>query len=111
MRRGEVWWGDLPAPVGRRPFVVLSTDVLNDVRDVIIVAPVTTRARDVWTHVPIGEAEGLNRGSTMDLGTLLSVRKADVHRYAGKLSDEKMQHVESMLARLFDLGGHAALRT
>ena len=24
MRRGEVWWADLPAPAGRRPVVLLS---------------------------------------------------------------------------------------
>jgi mRNA-degrading endonuclease toxin of MazEF toxin-antitoxin module len=24
MRRGEVWWADLPAPAGKRPVVLLS---------------------------------------------------------------------------------------
>jgi len=45
MRRGEVWWADLPLPVGRRPVVLLSRNEAYQVRDNVTVAPVTTRIR------------------------------------------------------------------
>lgn len=35
MRRGEVWWADLPAPVGRRPVLLLSRDRAYAVRNAI----------------------------------------------------------------------------
>lgn len=32
MKRGEVWWAQLPSPVGRRPVVLLSRDTAYRVR-------------------------------------------------------------------------------
>lgn len=48
MRRGEVWWASLPAPVGsgpgfRRPVVVLQANSFNDSRiGTVIVAVITS---------------------------------------------------------------------
>ncbi|MCH8087678.1 MAG: type II toxin-antitoxin system PemK/MazF family toxin, partial [Chloroflexi bacterium] len=40
MRRGEVWWADLPPPSGRRPVVLLSRDAAYTVRNLVLVTPV-----------------------------------------------------------------------
>ena len=37
MRRGEVWWADLPVPVGRRPVVLLSRNEAYAVRELVTV--------------------------------------------------------------------------
>jgi hypothetical protein len=39
MKRGEVWWVDMPEPAGRRPAVLLSRDAAYRVRAAITVAP------------------------------------------------------------------------
>ena len=49
MERGEVWWADLPKPVGRRPVVILSRNRAIQVRDYVAVAEVTTTIR----HIPV----------------------------------------------------------
>ncbi|RPJ34838.1 MAG: type II toxin-antitoxin system PemK/MazF family toxin [Planctomycetaceae bacterium] len=54
MRRGEVWWADLPPPTGRRPVVLLSRDDAYAVRALVTVAPVTTRIRSIPAEVPLG---------------------------------------------------------
>jgi mRNA-degrading endonuclease toxin of MazEF toxin-antitoxin module len=61
MRDGEVWWADLPAPAGRRPVVLLSCDEAYAVRELVIVAPVTSRARRIATEVALGCEDGLPR--------------------------------------------------
>ena len=40
MKRGEVWWAELPPPTGRRPVVLLSRDEAYEVRALVIIAPV-----------------------------------------------------------------------
>ena len=47
MKRGEVWWVDMPAPAGRRPAVLLSRDAAYRVRAAITVAPVTRTIRNI----------------------------------------------------------------
>ena len=47
MRRGEAWWADLPAPVGRRPVVLISRNEAYAVRSFVVVAEVTTKIRNI----------------------------------------------------------------
>lgn len=58
MKRGDVWWAGLPAPAGRRPVVLVSRNEAYAVRELVIVVPVTTRARSIPTEVPLGREEG-----------------------------------------------------
>jgi mRNA interferase MazF len=39
MRRGEVWWAELPALAGKRPVVLLSRNEAYAVRELVTVAP------------------------------------------------------------------------
>lgn len=38
MDRGEVWWADLPSPVGRRPVLIVTRSAAVAVRDQVVVA-------------------------------------------------------------------------
>jgi mRNA interferase MazF len=62
MRRGEVWWADLPAPAGRRPVVLLTRDAAYDTRASVSIAPVTRTIRDIPVEVPLGPEDGLSVG-------------------------------------------------
>jgi hypothetical protein len=41
MRRAEVWWAELPPPVGPRPVVVLTRNAVSDAIGAVVVALVT----------------------------------------------------------------------
>lgn len=41
MKRGEVWWAELPPPVGSRPVVILTRDAVLHSIGSIVVALVT----------------------------------------------------------------------
>jgi hypothetical protein len=67
MKRGEVWWADLPPPTGRRPVVLLSRDEAYAVRALVTVASVTTRIRSIPAEVPLGPEDGLPRDCVANL--------------------------------------------
>lgn len=75
MRRGEVYWADLPLGYGRRPVVVLTRGAVAEVRTRVSVAPVTRRGRRIRSEVPVGRAEGLGRGSVVNVDNVLTVPK------------------------------------
>ena len=75
MRRGEVYWADLPLGYGRRPVVVLTRSAVADVRTLVTVAPITRRVRKIRSEVPVGRTEGLGRASVINVDNVLTVPK------------------------------------
>ena len=102
MRRGEVWWADLPAPAGRRPVVLLSRNEAYAVRELVTVAPVTTRVRRIPTEVPLGRAEGLPKSCVVNLDTITTIPRRNLTQPIGPLSSDKLAAVERAL--MFALG-------
>ena len=102
MRRGEVWWAELPAPAGRRPVVLLSRNEAYAVRALVTVAPVTTRLRRIPTEVPLGPAEGLPKACVVNLDTLTTIPRRALTQPIGPLLPDKLAAVERAL--MFALG-------
>ena len=94
MRRGEVWWADLPVPAGRRPVVLLSRNEAYAVRELVTVAPVTTRVRQIPTEVVLGVAEGLPKPCVANLDTITTIPKNTLSERITILSSEKLTAVE-----------------
>ena len=94
MRRGEVWWADLPVPAGRRPVVLLSRNEAYAVRELVTVAPVTTRVRQIPTEVVLGIAEGLSKPCVANLDTITTIPKKILSERITVLSPEKLTAVE-----------------
>ena len=97
MRRGEVWWADLPAPAGRRPVVLLSRDEAYAVRELVTVAPITTRVRRIPTEVPLGLAEGLPKPCVVNLDTITTIPRRALTEFIGPLPPEKLTAMERAL--------------
>jgi mRNA interferase MazF len=97
MRRGEVWWADLPAPAGRRPVVLLSRNEAYAVRELVTVAPVTTRVRDIPSEVPLGAREGLPKPCVANLDTITTIPKATLTARIAVLTGEKAGAVDRAL--------------
>ena len=102
MRRGEVWWADLPTPAGRRPVVLLSRNEAYAVRELVTVAPVTTRIRQIPTEVQLGAEEGMPKKCVVNLDTLTTIPKRTLTERMTTLSPEKLSQVE--VALKFALG-------
>ncbi len=75
MRRGEVWWANLPGAAKRRPVVLLSRDEAYTVRELVTVAPITTRKRTLPVEVPLGKKDGLPKSCVINLDTITTIPK------------------------------------
>jgi len=103
MRRGEVWWADLPPPVGRRPVVLLSRDVAYRVRTSITVALVTRVARSIPVEVPLGPEDGMPQKCVVNLDDILTIPKARLAARINALSPQKMTAVARAVIFALDL--------
>src|SRR5436309_15909296 len=82
MRRGEVWWAQLPPPVGRRPVVLVSRDEAYAIRELVTVVPITTQVRGIPVEVLLGRDEGLLRRSVANTDSLTTIPKWTLRQYA-----------------------------
>jgi mRNA interferase MazF len=103
VRRGEVWWAELPPPVGRRPVVLLSRDVAYVVRTSITVGIVTRIARNIPVEVPLGPEDGLPQQCVANLDDILTIPKARLSERITTLSPQKMAAVVRAIAFALDL--------
>ncbi|TET80528.1 type II toxin-antitoxin system PemK/MazF family toxin [candidate division TA06 bacterium] len=106
MRRGEVWWAELPAPVRRRPVVLLSRDEAYQVRELVTVAPVTTRIRSIPSEVQLGKAEGLPKKCVVNLDTITTIPKRLLAERICLLPEGVIQNIENAIR--FSLGMRGA---
>jgi len=97
VRRGEVWWADLAPPVGRRPVVLLSRNEAYQIRELVTVAPVTTRLRGIPTEVSLGPREGLRRLGVVNLDSIITIQKRHLTQRISALSQGKIEGVNQAI--------------
>jgi mRNA interferase MazF len=102
MKRGEIWWAELSPPAGRRPVLLLSRNEAYVVRELVIVAPLTTRIRGIPSEVPLGDEDGVPRPCVINLDTIATVAKASLRERLTALSGDKLKAVDEALH--FSLG-------
>ncbi len=97
MNRGEVWWADLPSPMGRRPVVLLSRDAAYPVRNAVTVAPITRTVRQIPAEVKLGPDDGMRDVCAIVLDNISTIPKHQLIRHVTTLSAHKMQSVSSAI--------------
>lgn len=105
MRRGEVWWATLPAGAGRRPVVLLSRDEAYAVRELVTIAPVTTRKRNLPIEVPLGPKDGLPKSCVVNLDTVTTIPQKTLQKRITLLNSLKIQAVDDALRFALALDG------
>ena len=97
MKRGEIRWAELGPPAGRRPVLLLSRDEAYFIRELVIVAPVTTRMRNIPSEVPLSLEDGLPKPCVVNLDTITTVARASLQEKLTSLSTEKIKAVEGAI--------------
>ena len=97
MRRGEVWWADLPLPAGRRPVLLVSRDDAYRYRDLVMIAPVSRRVRGIPAEVPLGPVEGLPKPCAANLDSLQTVSKSLLLNRIAHLPAAKLDEIDEAL--------------
>ncbi len=103
MKRGEIWWALLPKPAGRRPVVLLSRDEAYQVRNLVTVAPVTTRIRNIPVEVILGPHDGMPRKCAINLDTITTIPKSALVDRVALLKPEKLRALNEAIEFALDL--------
>jgi mRNA-degrading endonuclease toxin of MazEF toxin-antitoxin module len=95
MRRGEVWWAELPGDTGFRPVVIVSREFDLLRRTSITVAEVTRTARGRRSGVPLTTREGMPVDCVINADNLHTIAVASLsERIADLESGETLRDGE-----------------
>ena len=103
MRRGEVWWIELPPPTGRRPVLLLSRDAAYSVRTSVTVAIITRTIRNIPVEVLLGQEDGMPAKCVVNLDDILTIPMSKLTDRITTLSMEKMNEVVKAIIFALDL--------
>jgi len=103
VRRGEVWWAKLPAPIGRRPVLLLSRDAAYSVRTSATVAVIARTIRSIPVEVSLGTEDGMPTECVINLDDILTIPKSRLTEQITALSAEKMTAVRKSIVFALDL--------
>ena len=102
MRRGEIYWVDFPAPVGRRPAVLVSREESYSVRSRCIVVPLTRTVRGIPTEVRLGPADGLSKAGVANADEIVTIPRTLLRERITALTGPRIVELDRALA--FALG-------
>jgi mRNA interferase MazF len=102
VKRGEIWWAELASPAGRRPVLLLSRNEAYTVRELVVVAPLTTRIRGIPSEVLLGDDDGVPRACVVNLDSITTIARSSLRERLTVLSVERLKAVEDALH--FSLG-------
>jgi mRNA interferase MazF len=111
--RGEVWWVDLPDPVGSgpggtRPVLVVQANAFNrSAIATIVVAAITSNLRlaEAPGNVPLPKGEaGLRKSSVVNVSQLFTLDRSLLRSRAGKLRTANLEAVAHGLRLVLGLG-------
>jgi mRNA interferase MazF len=103
MRRGEVWWANVPKPIGRRPVVLLSRNAAYSVRSSVTVAPISRTIREIPVEVRLGPEDGLPKNCAANLDNIFTISKERLDRSLTTLSPDKMSSIDQAIKFALDL--------
>lgn len=103
MRRGEVWWADLPLPSGRRPVLLLSRDAAYEKRTSVTVAPITRTSRGIPVEVSLNQTDGMSVPCVVNTDDLVTVPRTLLRERISILSRDKMNQVARAIVFALDL--------
>lgn len=103
MKRAEVWWAELPPPVGARPVVILTRDSVVNLIGSIVVSLITRSQRQLPTEVALGRREGLPRPCVASMDNLLTVPRQRLTHQLGALSKARVEELIQALRVALDL--------
>ena len=70
MRQYEVWWAQLPEPIGRRLVLLLTRTPACQYLSKVFVVKVTATIRNIPQEVHLGRRDGLPRPSVANLDNI-----------------------------------------
>jgi mRNA interferase MazF len=103
VKRGEVWWAELPSPVGSRPVIILTRNAVLENIGGIVVALITRTVRDLPTEVLLGRRQGLPVSCVANLDNILTVPRQRLKRLMGACDASKIEELNQAIKTALDV--------
>lgn len=98
VRRGELYWADLPSPAGRRPVLVVLREAAITRTGRVVVAPVSSNIRRLDSELAVGHREGLPYESVAQCDGLQAIDRRFIEpRPLGRIGADKLQALDGAL--------------
>lgn len=97
MRRGDLYWAQFSAPVGRRPVVLVSRDEAYAIKTRVTVVAVTRTVRGIPTEVRIGPSEGLPKVGVANADEIVTIPRTTLRERIATLSRSKLDEIDAAL--------------
>lgn len=103
-RRGEVYWTNLDPAIGaetkkRRPGLIVSNDIGNELSKVVMVAPITSKTTNIYPFEVKTELNG--KPAKIMLNQCRALDKSRLQRQIGELELEVMHAVDEAIKLVF----------
>lgn len=117
VRRGEIWWAELPEPRGpeprgpvpgfRRPVLIIQADAFNESPiQTLLVAVITSNLKlaDAPGNVKLpGVSVGLPRDSVVNVSQIFTLDRRFLREFAGELNPRARRSVDEGLRLVLDI--------
>jgi len=104
MQRADIWWANLPEPIGsgpgyRRPVLVLQADTFNHSRISTVVVLVITKkialAKAPGNVLLTARTSGLDVDSVINVSQILTLDKSLLTEYIASVPEARMAKIEA----------------
>lgn len=102
MKQYEIRWANMPAPIGRRPVLLMTRTPAVEYLNKLIVAEVTSTVRDIPQEVPVGEGEGLADPSVVNFDNVHVIAKNLLGELIGALEPSREREAKRALGYALD---------
>jgi mRNA interferase MazF len=102
VRQYDLWWAQMPEPIGRRRVLLLSRNPAYEYLTRVIVVEITSTIRNIPVEVGLGTAEGLPHRSVANFDNVHVVAKERLLTRIGTLKPRRIDEVERALGFSLD---------
>lgn len=112
IHRGDIWWGDLPQPVGsgpgfRRPVLVVQSNRFNhSAINTVVIAVISKNinlANSEGNVLLTAQQSGLPKESVVNVSQLFTIDESVLTEYVSSVSEKKMSQIDIGLRKVLAL--------
>jgi mRNA interferase MazF len=97
LQRGDIYWARFPAPVGRRPVILVSRREAYSLRTRFAVVPLSRTVRGMATEVRFGPADGLPKACVANADEVVAIPRELLAERIATASGAKLAEVDDAL--------------
>jgi mRNA interferase MazF len=101
--QGQIWWANLPEPLGWRPVLILTRDAALPKLQYATVAPLTRTTRGIDSEVVLEPEDGVPTRSAVTLDNIATIEQDLLIRYLTTLASDRMNEVWEAVHNAFGM--------